>query len=192
MDAEFTTGGLVFMICSWGAITGLCAFCFYKVFKKQAGDKPFTSSFCHFMLPNTLLKCKWQHYFYVVQYFSEVRSPQMLPKSVFLLFQQHKYDTKLSISEQNRLIYLQFILPNHLFFDMWQHFSAIFTIFVFFPAPNKACDRFASTSFQPLKGLLKFAIFSSSFLLTFYFKRTIFTTLENAFTKEKLTRLQVL
>ncbi len=35
MDAEFTTGGLVFMICAWGAITGLCAFCFYKVFKKQ-------------------------------------------------------------------------------------------------------------------------------------------------------------
>ena len=35
MNAEFTTGGLVFMVCSWGAITGLCAFCFYKVFKKK-------------------------------------------------------------------------------------------------------------------------------------------------------------
>ena len=35
MNTEFTTGGLVFMICSWGTITGLCAFCFYKVFKKK-------------------------------------------------------------------------------------------------------------------------------------------------------------
>ena len=34
MDAEFTMGGLVFMISAWGAIIGLCAFCFYKVFKK--------------------------------------------------------------------------------------------------------------------------------------------------------------
>ena len=34
MNSEFTTGGLVFMICSWSAIIGLCVFCFYKVFKK--------------------------------------------------------------------------------------------------------------------------------------------------------------
>ena len=35
MDAEFTTGGLVFMISSWVAIMGLCTFCFIKVFKKK-------------------------------------------------------------------------------------------------------------------------------------------------------------
>ena len=35
MNAEFTTGGLIFMIASWGAITALCAFCFAKVFKKK-------------------------------------------------------------------------------------------------------------------------------------------------------------
>lgn len=71
------------------------------------------------------------------------------------------------------------------FFGNFHHIRLFFS-------PNKASDCFVSTSFLPLKELLKFAIFSSSFLLTFYFKRTIFTTLENAFTKEKLTRLQVL
>ena len=35
MNAEFTAGGIAFMVCAWGAITGLCAFCFYKVFKKK-------------------------------------------------------------------------------------------------------------------------------------------------------------
>ena len=35
MDAEFTTGGLVFMIASWTAIVALCAFCFTKVLKKK-------------------------------------------------------------------------------------------------------------------------------------------------------------
>ena len=35
MDAEFTTGGLIFMITSWSAIIGLCNFCFSKVFKKK-------------------------------------------------------------------------------------------------------------------------------------------------------------
>lgn len=35
MEAEFTTGGLIFMLASWAAITGLCAFCFAKVLKKK-------------------------------------------------------------------------------------------------------------------------------------------------------------
>ena len=35
MDAEFTTGGLIFMLTSWEAIIGLCIFCFSKVFKKK-------------------------------------------------------------------------------------------------------------------------------------------------------------
>jgi hypothetical protein len=35
MNAEFSTGGLIFMVCSWAAIIGLCTFCFYKVFKKK-------------------------------------------------------------------------------------------------------------------------------------------------------------
>lgn len=34
MNAEFTTGGLIFMLTSWAAIIALCAFCFAKVFKK--------------------------------------------------------------------------------------------------------------------------------------------------------------
>lgn len=35
METEFTIGGLVFMLASWTVITGLCAFCFAKVFKKK-------------------------------------------------------------------------------------------------------------------------------------------------------------
>lgn len=35
MEAEFTTGGLVFMLASWAFIIGLCAFCFAKVLKKK-------------------------------------------------------------------------------------------------------------------------------------------------------------
>ena len=35
MEAEFTTGGLIFMLASWAAITGLCVFCFAKVLKKK-------------------------------------------------------------------------------------------------------------------------------------------------------------
>ena len=30
MDAEFTTGGLIFMLTSWAAIIGLCIFCFAR------------------------------------------------------------------------------------------------------------------------------------------------------------------
>ena len=35
MDAELTTGGLLFMVLSWGAIVALCAFCFAKIFGKR-------------------------------------------------------------------------------------------------------------------------------------------------------------
>ena len=31
MDAELTTGGLLFMLLSWGEIVALCAFCFAKI-----------------------------------------------------------------------------------------------------------------------------------------------------------------
>ena len=35
MDAELTTGGLLFMVLSWGAIVALCVFCFAKIFGKR-------------------------------------------------------------------------------------------------------------------------------------------------------------
>ena len=35
MNAELTTGGLLFMVLSWGAIVALCAFCFAKILKNR-------------------------------------------------------------------------------------------------------------------------------------------------------------
>lgn len=32
---ELSTGGIIFMVGSWAAITGLCAFCFAKVLNKK-------------------------------------------------------------------------------------------------------------------------------------------------------------
>lgn len=32
---ELSTSGIIFMVGSWSAIVGLCAFCFSKVFKKK-------------------------------------------------------------------------------------------------------------------------------------------------------------
>ena len=33
--AELTTGGLLFMVLSWGAIVALCVFCFAKILKNR-------------------------------------------------------------------------------------------------------------------------------------------------------------
>ena len=35
MDAELTTGGLLFMVLSWGAIVALRVFCFAKILKNR-------------------------------------------------------------------------------------------------------------------------------------------------------------
>ena len=35
MDADLTTGGLLFMVLSWGAIVALCVFCFAKILKTK-------------------------------------------------------------------------------------------------------------------------------------------------------------
>lgn len=34
-NIELTTNGVIFMVSSWAVIIALCAFCFYKVFKKK-------------------------------------------------------------------------------------------------------------------------------------------------------------
>lgn len=36
---ELSTSGIIFMVGSWAAIIGLCAFCFAKVFSKKSDNK---------------------------------------------------------------------------------------------------------------------------------------------------------